>query len=456
MKTIRRTVGLLGAVWLAACAGEESPEPPPVDRTCEPGEVEPCYEGPAGTEGQGACHAGVRACTDQGSSTAFGACEGQVLPATEACNAFDDDCDGEADEGLVNACGGCATLAGRRDAPCGTCGTLVCDGADALRCDEPASCGGCGPGTPGVGEACQSAEGCAGVGACQGASVVCDAQAKNECGVCGGPAVPGVGDACGGGGACPGVLVCDAAGTGTTCEQQATNVCGVCAPASQDPGPPCTDGEGCPGTWASGAAQGDPMVCSVPAGGCGGPPPALVISELSVAGAVADDEFVELHNPTDAPVDLSTWAIHYKSATGSSFSKRNLTGTIPARGYFLIARSAYAGPVAADLVQGSIAMATSGGNVGITSHQDAIADFAGTVDHVAWGTGNAPEGTAAPAPPANGSLERKATAASTPESLAAGGAEERAGNAHDSNDNAADFVVQPVRTPQNAASGTEP
>lgn len=46
----------------------------------------------------------------------------------------------------TNACGGCEGLPHRRGDSCGTCGTWVCDGADALRCDESAvnACGGCG------------------------------------------------------------------------------------------------------------------------------------------------------------------------------------------------------------------------------------------------------------------------------------------------------------------------
>ncbi len=52
---------------------------------------EPCYEGAAGTEDQGICHVGVKTCLNG----AFGACLGQQLPlAAEACNGYDDDCDG--------------------------------------------------------------------------------------------------------------------------------------------------------------------------------------------------------------------------------------------------------------------------------------------------------------------------------------------------------------------------
>ncbi len=57
-----------------------------------------CYDGPAGTDAVGGCRAGRRVCSDG----AFGPCLDAVLPAAEACNTLDDDCDGRADEG---ACG---------------------------------------------------------------------------------------------------------------------------------------------------------------------------------------------------------------------------------------------------------------------------------------------------------------------------------------------------------------
>ncbi len=72
-----------------------------VDDDCDGGvdDAQPaCYLGPAGTEGVGRCRAGVEACADG----VPGGCDGQVLPAEEACgNASDDDCDGQTDEGCA-------------------------------------------------------------------------------------------------------------------------------------------------------------------------------------------------------------------------------------------------------------------------------------------------------------------------------------------------------------------
>lgn len=65
---------------------------------CWPGESQQCpYTGPAGTEGQGACHAGYRTC---GASGRWSVCMGEVTPLPEeSCtSALDEDCDGQHNE----------------------------------------------------------------------------------------------------------------------------------------------------------------------------------------------------------------------------------------------------------------------------------------------------------------------------------------------------------------------
>jgi hypothetical protein len=47
-----------------------------------------CYDGPAETEGEGACSGGLRTCSDG----QFGVCEGQVLPTAEVCDTVDNNC----------------------------------------------------------------------------------------------------------------------------------------------------------------------------------------------------------------------------------------------------------------------------------------------------------------------------------------------------------------------------
>jgi len=71
----------------------------------------------------------------------------------------------------------------------------------------------------------------------------------------------------------------------------------------------------------------------------------LVISEVRSRGlSGAADEFVEIYNPTSAPVTLDPlWKIESRNAGGSVYATR-WTGsgeTIPAYGHFLVAGSAY-------------------------------------------------------------------------------------------------------------------
>ena len=64
----------------------------------------------------------------------------------EICDDIDNNCDGTVDEGVLNACGGCATLPANPGDSCGDCGTVACAGEDATTCDDPGFnvCGACG------------------------------------------------------------------------------------------------------------------------------------------------------------------------------------------------------------------------------------------------------------------------------------------------------------------------
>lgn len=60
---------------------------------CNPGDTEACYSGPEGTEGVSACKGGMHTCLPTG--TAYGPCEGEVVPQAETCATVEDDnCDG--------------------------------------------------------------------------------------------------------------------------------------------------------------------------------------------------------------------------------------------------------------------------------------------------------------------------------------------------------------------------
>jgi phosphatidylserine/phosphatidylglycerophosphate/cardiolipin synthase-like enzyme len=184
----------------------------------------------------------------------------------------------------------------------------------------------------------------------------------------------------------------------------------------------------------------------------------VVISEFATRGAAGNavGEFVELYNPTNAPVNISGWKLEYRSAAGSSYNALTTVpeGKImPPKSFFLFAGPTWAGTPAADVAWSSSGLADNGG-LRITTAASVA------VDRVGFGTGNDPEGSAAPnhGETANdNSVERKASATSTAASLSTGGAEALAGNGWDSDNNAADFVAQTGgRNPHSSTSGTEP
>ncbi len=67
--------------------------------TCTNGATQTCYGGPMGTAGTGACASGTQTCT----GGQWGACNGEVLPGTEACDNIDQDCDGNISEGMCSS-----------------------------------------------------------------------------------------------------------------------------------------------------------------------------------------------------------------------------------------------------------------------------------------------------------------------------------------------------------------
>ncbi len=184
-------------------------------------------------------------------------------------------------------------------------------------------------------------------------------------------------------------------------------------------------------------------------GGGSAPVNHLVISQIQTSGdgaAPADDEFVELYNPTSSAVSLNGKSLQYKAATGTTFSLFVLpAATVQPHGWYLVARSAYNGAVAADATNTGFLMAAGAGHVflmaqatGLTGSCPASANL---LDKVGYGgTANCPETAAAPVPAANGSIVRLPGGAS--------------GAGQDTDNNSADFAAQAVSAPHNAASAT--
>lgn len=121
---------------------------------CAPGTTEPCYTGPMGTEGVGACKAGAHTCLLDG--TGYGPCMNEVTPVVETClTPVDDNCNGQInEEGMGCACSPNST-APCYSGPAGTLGVGACKAGSATCQPDGTGYGMC------VGEVKPLAETCA-------------------------------------------------------------------------------------------------------------------------------------------------------------------------------------------------------------------------------------------------------------------------------------------------------
>jgi 5'-nucleotidase len=172
----------------------------------------------------------------------------------------------------------------------------------------------------------------------------------------------------------------------------------------------------------------------------------LVISEVygggGNTGAPLNKDFIELHNTSSAPVDLTGLSVQYRSASGSFGGLTTLSGSIPAGKHWLISEGG--GATGSDLpaadASGTISMAAGNGVVYLARATATVeAKDASVIDLVGYGTASTYEGSAAAPGLSN-------TTSAT-----------RAASGADTDNNAADFTAGAPQ-PENvtAGGGTQP
>ncbi len=164
------------------------------------------------------------------------------------------------------------------------------------------------------------------------------------------------------------------------------------------------------------------------------------------SAGVPNADYVVLFNRGLTAVNLSTYSIQYASATGTSWVRVDLSGSIASDGLFLVRLQAAQATGTAlptpDVLGTAINASQSNGKIVLMSNQTtigAISDpqtISGYVDFLGYGTANAFESAAAPAASASTALKRNAT-----------------GN--DTNNNSADFTAS-APTPRNSTNGPLP
>src|SRR5690242_15829173 len=170
----------------------------------------------------------------------------------------------------------------------------------------------------------------------------------------------------------------------------------------------------------------------------------ILISEFRTRGpSGGNDEFVELYNATNAPIDIGGWKINASNASGTTGTRVTINAgtSIPAHGHFLATNNAaggYSGSVAGN--QTYATGITDDGGIAILNTANVIIDQAGMSAGSAYkeGTVLSPQLTTN----VNRSWERKPGDGS--------------GSTTDTDNNSADFQLITPSDPQNLASAPTP
>ncbi len=178
----------------------------------------------------------------------------------------------------------------------------------------------------------------------------------------------------------------------------------------------------------------------------------ILISEVMIAGEKADDEYIELYNPTDFKADLSGWRLlllkNNKSYTLLGGRARSNFDNIKINpySYLLLANASSNLLLQPDIRWSKSNKLTENNKIILFNKDNQI------VDSIGWGENSNCLGECLSNPPKNKSLSRKATAYSSEESIKH--EEKNYGNAYNSYNNFFDFVLTDP-DPQNSVSDSE-
>jgi hypothetical protein len=161
----------------------------------------------------------------------------------------------------------------------------------------------------------------------------------------------------------------------------------------------------------------------------------LLINQVQLGGSSSSlDEFVELFNSTSSPISLAGYRLRYFSAGGVNSGNCDIPTdspfSVPAKGFFLIASSAYDWPGASYDCIWTGGYSSTSGQIGLFNGLGQL------VDGLAYGVISnnlVGEGSPSSVPPSDQSLIR------TPDGS-------------DTDDNAADFKISVVPDPRNSQS----
>lgn len=131
-------------------------------------------------------------------------------------------------------------------------------------------------------------------------------------------------------------------------------------------------------------------------------------------GAAFTNDFIELYNPTSADLDLTGWSVEYLSASGNSGGKHELSGSLPAGGYFLIQEGGgdTGEPLPSPDAEGNLNLSGSKGSVKLYDASGA------EVDIVGYGEASISEGSPAQALDNSTSAQRDAEGSDTDDNAA--------------------------------------